>query len=60
MTITITINADNAAFQDSPVEEVTRILYGIKDAVDLRSLETEQSANLRDSNGNTVGKVTIN
>ena len=51
MTITITLETGNAAFEDS--REVPRILR------DWLKADYPHNATLRDSNGNTVGKVTV-
>ena len=48
---TLTIQTDNAAFEDAPGEEVARILE--ETAAKLRNMA--QSGNLRDINGNKVG-----
>lgn len=59
--ITITINTENAAFEDSPGREVARILseqahrfYSLADMAHL-----EDGATLFDINGNLCGSVTI-
>lgn len=52
---TLTINTDNAAFEDAPGEEVARILEAT--ASRLRNLA--QSGNLRDFNGNAVGSFEL-
>lgn len=59
MEIMITINTDNAAFEDFPVNEVGKILssYAADLVLGVRSLEEDQI--LRDSNGNKVGKVEV-
>ena len=54
--ITITINTDNAAFQDDP-EELARRLYKIAD--DARDCGEDIGQAVMDSNGNKVGEVTI-
>lgn len=55
--ITITVETGNAAFDDSPTEEVARILERLaqkfRDDGDLDGLPVQ------DTNGNTVGTVTI-
>lgn len=53
MDITITINCDNAAFEDDAHGEVASIL--------LEWIESGELSNrkLRDANGNTVGSVEI-
>ena len=55
MKITITINCDNAAFEDRPEDEIRRILaepYYLQKAI------IEGSSALHDSNGNRVGTIT--
>lgn len=52
--VTITINADNAAFEDdNKWPEVGRILQQLAD--NLKDGETPQTPDLRDINGNKVG-----
>jgi hypothetical protein len=59
MTITITIECDNAAFVDNP-REVTTILERLAAELDGASLvDYRGSTRLLDSNGNTVGSVTV-
>ena len=57
MNIKITINTDNAAFKDNPTGEVCRILRDLADRADDYGIENTER--LRDINGNTVGKVTV-
>ena len=55
MNITITLNTDNAAFEDDPGAEVARILREL-------ARRTEQgfiNVGLRDSNGNMVGQCEV-
>lgn len=61
MDITITINTDNAAFGDDPANELSRMLLQLSaDWLHQRvPLEPGDEFNLRDINGNTVGKVTV-
>lgn len=54
MRITIDINTDNAAFKDDP-SELKRIIGNIAIQVNAGARED----NLRDSNGNTVGKFKV-
>lgn len=54
--ITITINTDNAAFDDGS-DEVTRILGNLADDALYGNLFNGQ--HILDSNGNTCGLVTI-
>lgn len=58
MQITIEISTENAAFDDYPEAEISLILSGL----DLRlrdMLGRPDVYNLRDSNGNVCGAVTI-
>lgn len=61
MTITITINCDNAAFENNTETEVARILadYSRKLYSGLDNLTIASGTRLRDYNGNVVGLVTI-
>jgi len=64
MKLIIEINTDNAAFQeyDQAGSEVGRILKDLARSVTGLSevdLREYQGLKLRDSNGNTVGKVTV-
>ena len=58
-TFTLTINCDNAAFDDSPTGcELARILRSLADNVndcDMQDLMVLATGRLRDSNGNPVG-----
>ena len=58
MTITITINTDNAVFEDDPEHEVGRILEGYAEDL-VRGDTTLRPRRLYDANGNTVGAITI-
>jgi hypothetical protein len=49
--LTLTINLDNAAFEDNPATEIWSVCNQMHDAI--RREETE--GKLRDTNGNTVG-----
>ena len=54
MKVSITINTDNAAFDGPELEgEVARILRMAANKI----IDGERSFNLKDINGNTVGKV---
>lgn len=53
MTITFTINTSNAAFDGNSGGEVIRILQ------EFISKNSLYSRDLRDANGNTVGRVTV-
>jgi hypothetical protein len=60
VTITITINTDNAAFEDAPINsrnadsEIGRILRRMADEFE----QTAGASDPRDINGNTDGTVT--
>lgn len=54
MKINIQFYTDNAAFEDSFLMEVTRVLQQAKDAI-----RDGTNRNLRDSNGNTIGTVSF-
>lgn len=54
MKIQISFDTDNAAFEDSFLMEVTRVLQQAKNAI----LDGE-NCKLRDTNGNTIGEVTF-
>jgi hypothetical protein len=56
MTITLTIETDNAAFARAPFREARRI---IREAADRLTREAGDGFPLRDVNGNTVGRLTI-
>ena len=61
MTFTLTIQCDNAAFEDVPAIEVARILHQFAARLEYAPPPFERcnGAVLRDINGNTVGRVTI-
>jgi hypothetical protein len=64
MTITITIQTDNAAFaidNGGPEQEVARILHKLAAELSdgLTNIPITGRKNLRDINGNTVGSVLI-
>ena len=54
--ITIDIQCDNAAFEDSPEQEVARILKELSEKIAYGLSDT----NLRDINGNIVGNMYVN
>lgn len=54
MKINIQFDTNNAAFEDSFLMEVTRVLQRAKDAI-----RDGENCKLRDSNGNTIGEVTF-
>jgi hypothetical protein len=56
--LTIVIETDNAAFEDSPGAELARILREVADKLARHSeVQPGDSFKLRDLNGNTVGKA---
>jgi len=55
----ITINMDNAAFEDTPEIELGRILEKLSRSVQSQPLSVGNSILLRDVNGNRVGELTI-
>ncbi len=65
MRLTITIDCDNAAFDDDEGccgAEVARILHRLADGFsesDAAGIADESGLKLRDSNGNTVGAVVV-
>ena len=59
MDITITINTDNAAFEDDPASEVAGILRDLAGLIYRQGVTTGTSYGLLDSNGNTVGSVEV-
>ncbi|MBE3141877.1 MAG: hypothetical protein IMZ53_14975 [Thermoplasmata archaeon] len=60
MKITITINTENAAFEDNPGEELSRILLEQSDKVRLYPLDGNSAPfGIRDYNGNVVGHFTV-
>ena len=62
MKITITINCDNAAFDDDPTEEIFSILHGARANIERLATGTalERAYPLLDANGNRVGDVRWN
>lgn len=59
MTVNIHFDTDNAAFEDSFLMEVTRVLRNAKDAIVDSNNETQTNCPLMDSNGNRIGNVMI-
>jgi hypothetical protein len=57
MTATIRIEMDNAAFEDTPMLELGRILRELARSVETLGRDTE--TRLRDVNGNTVGEFSV-
>lgn len=58
MKATITIECDNAAFEDNP-EELARILHDLAERVPAPVQQTDAPLNLYDLNGNWVGECRI-
>lgn len=56
--ITIELNTDNSAFEETP-GEVSRILRLIADRADEGEWETMTALPLSDGNGNKVGTITV-
>ena len=63
MKLIIEIDTSNEAFDDAPGFEVARILRDLAGKLDTRSRQSlrdrAEDLSLRDSNGNTVGKVMV-
>jgi hypothetical protein len=59
MKLTLEINMDNAAFEDSPGQEAARILRLAARKVEGAEAQDIGSFPLLDSNGNKVGRVTV-
>lgn len=57
--VNITIETDNAAFEDYPSVEVASILRSLADRLDVSSLDDMDGRSLMDSNGNRVGKISV-
>lgn len=55
MKVKITINCDNAAFDDAPATELARILHELEQEI----LDGTDSKPLYDINGNKVGEFII-
>jgi hypothetical protein len=63
MNIEIKFDANNAAFEDSFVDELNSVILNAKNAIlDAKSRDGDDSFrySLRDSNGNKVGHVEVN
>ena len=56
ISIVVTIEIENAAFDPSPVPECARILRGLADAMERNDRAHDYT--LRDINGNRCGRVT--
>ncbi len=59
MKATITIEMDNAAFEDTNGIDLARILKRLANQIDDYSLTSADNLTLRDSNGNRVGSFTV-
>jgi uncharacterized protein YxjI len=59
MKAVITIQMDNAAFEDSNGDELFLILRSLEDSIWGCQLKKGDTRTLRDSNGNTVGQMVI-
>lgn len=59
MKLKIEIQMDNAAFEPDYVEEVQSILEDLCERLPYPLKETNGDLNLRDTNGNTVGKAAV-
>lgn len=59
MNLTITIQLDNAAFEEDGPEEVARILANLSERLPDPLRETNGDFSLHDANGNFVGKARI-
>lgn len=58
--VTVEIRCDNAAFEHFPEEEVARILQEISTNLEEREFPSGSfTQDLRDINGNVVGKITV-
>jgi hypothetical protein len=58
----VSIETDNAAFEDAPENEIARILSELADKVEGRGMAVVTvfgSLTLRDINGNIVGKAEV-
>lgn len=58
-TIQVTIEMDNAAFDDAPEYEVSRILRELSRSIEIQGFDHCPN-NLKDINGNTVGAFSYN
>lgn len=59
MRATITINMDNAAFDDTQQYELARILAKLANTVQGSSITDINGQSIRDINGNVVGSIKI-
>jgi hypothetical protein len=58
--ITITLDTSNAAFEEDPAAEISRILEALSRSFRAEKRPTDlDGEKLRDINGNTVGQVTV-
>lgn len=59
MKLAITIDLDNAAFEDGGAEEVARILASVAERIPDPLSSTDGALNLHDANGNHCGTAEI-
>jgi hypothetical protein len=59
MKLTITMDMDNAAFEDGPGSEAARILRTLAQKIDGVDLEIDDRVALLDVNGNRVGSMNV-
>jgi hypothetical protein len=59
MKVTITINMDNAAFDEEPRYELARILGGLSSTIELFGIESVSQDPILDINGNRVGSLSL-
>jgi hypothetical protein len=63
MKLVITIEMDNAAFEDEPAQELEKMLSDVTDSIscnqNIYDYKVGHWDTLRDSNGNRVGSVDI-
>ena len=59
MEVKITINCDNAAFEDAPEQELGRLLMELAQAIQVEPMDYLDGRKIRDINGNTVGSLEV-
>lgn len=60
MLIEIRFRTENAAFADEPEAEIRRVMAeAARIAMVIHGASEDEAAPLRDSNGNTIGSVTV-
>jgi hypothetical protein len=59
LTFALTLECENAAFENDPSAEVARILRKLADTLDTDTLREGRICRLHDSNGNFVGKAVL-